>query len=95
MNTKTAAEQRIRSLYHYQAFDDLGRLARILTDGAIYCSNPKDFNDPWDCRPCFSKKLLDEPVQYERVVQWFIGSGRRRDPSISDAEHFRRGQILR
>jgi hypothetical protein len=90
-----APEQRIRSLYHYQAFDDPGRLARILIDGAVYCSNPKDFNDPWDCRPCFSKKLLDEPAQYERVVQWFIGSGRRRDPSISDAEHSRREQVLR
>ena len=53
MKTKTAAEQRIRRLYHYQAFDDPARLGRILTDHALYCSNPKDFNDPWDYNPYF------------------------------------------
>jgi Protein of unknown function (DUF2971) len=95
MRTKTAAEQGIRSLYHYQAFDDPTRLARIFTDNTVYCSSPKDFNDPWDCRPCFSKTLLDDSVQYERVVQWFVRIGRKRNPEIPDAEHYRREQVLR
>jgi hypothetical protein len=95
MKTKTAAEQRIRSLYHYQGFDDPARLARILADDTVYCSNPKDFNDPWDCRPCFSKTTLDDPAQYERVVQWFVRIGRKRNPSIPDAEHSRREHVLR
>ena len=95
MRTKTAAEQRIRSLYHYQAFDDPARLARILTDNTVYCSNPKDFNDPWDCRPCFSKTQLDDPSQYERAVEWFVRIGRKRNPEIPEAEHARRAQVLR
>jgi hypothetical protein len=94
VKTKTAAEQRIRSLYHYQTFDEPARLERILKDGQIYCSNPADFNDPWDCRPCFSKTMLDNPAQYRRVVQWFVGTVRRRDPSIPAAEHDRREQLL-
>src|SRR5258708_1939053 len=95
MKTRTAAEQHIRSLYHYQSFDDPARLARIFTDTTVYCSNPKDFNDPWDCRPCFSKTLLDDPAQYERAVQWFVRIGRKRYPTLPDAEHARREQVLR
>jgi hypothetical protein len=95
MKTKTAAEQRIRSLFHYQSFDDPERLARILIDQLIYCSNPKDFNDPWDCRPCFSKSVLDDPVQYERVLQQLVQSSRKRDPLIPATEHARRVQVLR
>lgn len=95
MKTKTAAEQRIGSLYHYQSFEDPSHLARIFTDGTVYCSNPKDFNDPWDCRACFSKAVLDDPAQHERVLQWLVRVNRKRDPSISEVEHSRREQVLR
>jgi hypothetical protein len=94
MKTKTAAEQRVRSLYHYQAFEDPTHLARILRVGTVYCSNPKDFNDPWDCRPCFSKIRLDDPAEYRRVVQWFVRIGRKKNPSLPDAEHANREQVL-
>ena len=87
MNTKTAAEQRIQSLYHYQTFDDPARLARILADGTVYCSNPKGFNDPWDSRPYFSKMMLDDPVQYRHVVQRFVRIGRKRNPLLPNTEH--------
>jgi Protein of unknown function (DUF2971) len=94
MKTKTAAEQQVRSLYHYQAFDDPTRLAQILTTGSIYCSNPKAFNDPWDCRPYFSKMRLDDPVEYRRAVQWFVRVGRKHYPLLPETEHARREQIL-
>lgn len=54
-------------LYHYQDFDlnssndHAGRLLDILRNHRIYCSNPANFNDPWDCKPFFDPALLDDP----------------------------------
>src|ERR1051326_3383695 len=53
------------SLYHFQDFQSgvlAERLADILQNHRIYCSNPKDFNDPWDCKPYFDPSLLDDPA---------------------------------
>ena len=46
MKTKTAAALGIERLYHYQSFDKPERLARVFTDGTLYFSRPRDFNDP-------------------------------------------------
>ena len=59
MKTKTPHENGIKRLYHYQSFEKPERFARIFIDGKIFFSTPRDFNDPWDCRPCFSKSVLD------------------------------------
>jgi len=48
---------------HYQDFQpDLhsDRLVDILQNHRIYCSNPADFNDPWDVT-IFRPPLLDDP----------------------------------
>lgn len=94
MKTRTAAEEGLNSLSHYQPFH-AERLARVFTENTLYCSNPADFNDPWDCRPCYSKSILEDAATRERVVQWFIDCGRRRGPSLPEAEHQRREQQLR
>jgi hypothetical protein len=90
----TAAALKISRLYHYTPFNDV-RLARVFREGTLYCSNPQDFNDPWDCRPCFSKSVLNEPSGHERVAEWFARIGRKHFPSLLEAEHQRREQILR
>jgi hypothetical protein len=95
MKLRPAAVQGLASLYHYDRFEDPTRLERIVSESTIYCSNPNDFNDPWDCKPCFSKVLLDDPAKYEATLQWFVGTSKRLDPSIPDAEHARRIAILR
>lgn len=95
MKTKTAAALHIERLYHYQCFNEPERLARIFTEGTIYFSRPRDFNDPWDCRPCFSKSVLDDPEEHERTVRWFINCARTRNTSLSEDEHLRREQELR
>lgn len=95
MKTKTAAELHIERLYHYKCFNEPERLARIFTDGTIYFSRPRDFNDPWDCRPCFSKSVLNDPDEYDRIVRWFVHCGRTYNKSLSDEEHRRREQELR
>jgi hypothetical protein len=59
--TKTAAQLNIENLYHYQPFDptsarDCDRLADILINHRVYCSDPACFNDPWDCQPHFDRQ---------------------------------------
>ncbi len=90
MKTKTAAERRIKSRYHYDPYTHPDRLERILAEGSIYCSNPNDFNDPWDCKPYYSKSILNDPNGYTRTVEWFITTSRKIDPSIAETEHERR-----
>ncbi|MEW5980514.1 MAG: DUF2971 domain-containing protein [Acidobacteriota bacterium] len=90
MKIRTAAELKIQSLFHYQSFERPERLERILNEGTIYLSNPKDFNDPWDCRPWFNKLALDDPREYERTVQWFVRCGRAHNGGMSEAERLRR-----
>jgi hypothetical protein len=93
MRTQTAAQQRIRRLYHYQPFD-LTRLTRTIVERTIYCSNPAHFNDPWDCKPCFSKSFLDDTSKYDQIVQWFVDVGRKHNPLVEEDEHRRRAAIL-
>ena len=94
MNIKNAAELNIKRLYHYQAFDKPERLVRIFTDGTIYFSNPGDFNDPWDCHPCYSKSALDDHDGYEHTVRCFVDYDRKRNTSLSEDEHLQREQKL-
>jgi hypothetical protein len=95
MKTKTAAALRIPRLYHYQKFDKPERLARIFTDGTLYFSNTGDFNDPWDCRPFYSKAELDDPDEYERAVRWLVQIDRKYNSSLPEEEHTRREREVR
>lgn len=58
MKFERAIETKIEYLYHYQPLNlgggsrDLERLTEIISQKRIYCSNPKNFNDPWDISPC-------------------------------------------
>jgi hypothetical protein len=47
---QTAAMLPLDTLYHYQPFHT-DRLQQTVLHNQIYFSNPRDFNDPWDCRP--------------------------------------------
>ena len=86
MKFKTAAELSIDKLFHYTSFIKPERLARVFTEKTIYCSNPKDFNDPWDCRPCFNKEALNDPKEYDRIVKWFKRCGSKNNSTLSEKE---------
>lgn len=86
MEIKTAYALGIKRLYHYQSFEKRERLARIFTEGTIYCSMPRDFNDPWDCRPCFNKSILDDPEGYNCTVRWFVHNNRIYNTALSEEE---------
>ena len=84
MKLETAAERRIDHLFHYQPFD-LDRLNNLLETRTVFLSNASCFNDPWDCKPYFDFTNLDDPVVYERQVEWFVRVARRQTPNISEA----------
>jgi len=72
-----AGQAGLTSLYHYQDFQpDLhtDRVTDILQNHRIYCSNPADFNDPWDCKPYFDPTLLDDPVNRSATAESLIAT---------------------
>lgn len=74
-----AAQAGFDSLYHYQDFQpDLhaDRLADVLRNHRIYCSNPAHFNDPWDCKPYFDPALLDDPGNQKATAESLIATQR-------------------
>ena len=73
---KTAIENKIVNLYHYQKFNE-EYIADLLLNDRIKFSNPSSFNDPWDCKLNFSKVLLDDPVIYKSNVEYAIDIQRR------------------
>jgi hypothetical protein len=69
MNTETAAMLRVSRLYHYQPYK-ADWLRQTIQHDVIYFSNPKDFNDPWDCRPRYNEDALNDAVYCKRLVDW-------------------------
>ncbi len=53
-----------------------------MREKTIYCSNPKNFNDPWDCKPWFDLSLLDDVNEYSKVKD-FITKQIRLAPQIN------------
>ncbi|HEY6346539.1 MAG TPA: DUF2971 domain-containing protein [Bryobacteraceae bacterium] len=66
---RTAFQNDIALLYHYEKFN-LEYLATILQKNIIHCSDPKNLNDPWDCKPVFDPHALDDPEILEREIAW-------------------------
>jgi hypothetical protein len=65
----TAREHGITKLYNYQP--TLDNLESTLRENQIHCSNPANFNDPWDCKPYFDPSSIDEPEQQPKWVEFF------------------------
>jgi hypothetical protein len=87
----SAASARLDYLYHYQAFDpakpiDTARLGSIIANDAIYFSDPRTFNDPWDCKPWFNADLLANPADLARHIQWYIDISRKHGSGITEAQ---------
>lgn len=87
--TNTAINGEHRSLYHWQPFTEGEeseiRLVNLLNNKSIYCSNPRDFNDPWDCTPCFNSEILKDVHERTRFAIWLLkavrkSTGNRLDP---------------
>ncbi len=65
----TAREHGVERLYHYQC----GRLDYVetaLRENRIRCSNPENFNDPWDCRPYFDTASVNDPSKRHKWIEF-------------------------
>ena len=65
----TAREHGVSRLYNYQP--RLDYLEDILRENHIHCSSSKNFNDPWDCKPCFDPSSLEDPKQRDQWRAYF------------------------
>ena len=81
-----------KRLYHYQPLN-LDYLEDFLLGNSVKFSNPAGFNDPWDCKPTFSKSILDDPTIYQQNVEYAIDLMRRRF-GIDESELKRRRKVL-
>ena len=93
MNIETTASMKVRWLYRYQRFAP-DRLRNLLQTNKVYCSSPDTFNDPWDCRPCFSEGQLEKPEVLEKHIRWFEQADRKHDPKTED-QHRQMAELLR
>lgn len=66
---RTAFENKIPTLYHYEKFK-AEYLTTTLRCRMIHCSKPANLNDPWDCKPEFDPHALDDPEVLEREIAW-------------------------
>ncbi len=67
----TAHENGLASIYHYTVFNET-RLADILTNHRVFCSDPATFNDPWDCKPYFDPDVVDDPEEHAKLAERII-----------------------
>lgn len=78
-SARYAGRAGIASLYHYQDFNpatsvDSDRLIDVLNNNRIFCSDPRSFNDPWDCKPYFNLDALDEPAIMSATAEALIST---------------------
>lgn len=93
MKIHTATSMKVKRLYRYQRFS-AERLKSLLETNKLYCSTPNNFNDPWDCRPCFNESQLDQPKILEKHMQWFEMVDRKHWPKPEE-EHRRMAEAMR
>jgi hypothetical protein len=46
-----------------------------------------NFNDPWDCKPCYKKSIVDDPDELNKHVEYFVDAHRKHRPDLSEADH--------
>jgi hypothetical protein len=64
-----AVDKGIKKLYHYDKFCPK-YLADTLAMQRVHFSNPSNFNDPWDCYPCFDTRQADNADYRARCIEF-------------------------
>lgn len=82
---KTASQKGIDYLYHWEKLD-LSYLDCLLRTNSIYCSNPGDFNDPWDSKPHYNTSGCYVSVERTKIIGWIVKavkkSGKRTESEL-------------
>lgn len=87
-----AGSLKIPVLYHYQPFIE-DRFRSIVESDLIYFSNPKDFNDPWDCRPWF--RVPSNETEQTELLRKLQEAHQKHFPNHSRKERRRAAASLR
>lgn len=78
---------KVPSLYHYQRFNKEWIIS-LLNEKKIKFSIPKDFNDPWDCRPAY-KKYFEDSISLAKQIDYFEKAHKIHRPDISEEDRQR------
>src|ERR1700691_2425895 len=62
-----AVDTGIQKLYHYESFSPK-YLKDTLVNQRVHFSNPENFNDPWDCYPCFDMTKVNDPAYRKSFI---------------------------
>src|SRR5688572_5972700 len=74
-----------RRLYKYRRFDAMA--LRLLSQGEVYYSDPRQFNDPMDCDP--SIEIDVELDTLEKVCYQFLLGSQSKEQAIKRMNHHR------
>jgi hypothetical protein len=88
---KTAWDNGVDRLYHYQRFD-ARHLENTVANGVVRFTRPSDFNDPWDCKPVFS--VPEDKKERASLVRWIAAASTRRGAALDPVERERRVEEL-
>jgi hypothetical protein len=69
-----AGQTDAKALYHYEKFN-ADYLTATLREHKIHCSDPANLNDPWDFRPTFNSRSVEDPAKLEQAIEWFHRQG--------------------
>jgi hypothetical protein len=94
MRLQIAKMMSVTRLYHYQPFRPEWLEATVLHD-KVHCTGPRDFNDPWDCRPCYDESVLDDPKVYDQHVLFFDRVDRKYFSSKTEEQRAQQLQRMR
>jgi len=87
VKVETAAMRGVGHLYHYQPYKT-DWLRRTVLHDQIYFSNPKDFNDPWDCRPRYNEEGMTDPAYCAWLVSSLDANARKhRSVDFNESAH--------
>jgi hypothetical protein len=89
MKTQIARTLGVRKLYHYRP-SNFDWLRQTISENTVHCPSPQDFNDPWDCQPCFDDSVVDDPAERARLVKYFDVSYRKQFPGKPQEEYRQR-----
>lgn len=85
MGFPTASERGLTRLYHYQPFVP-EYVRSVLVEHRLHFSDPRSFNDPWDCKPWYRTDNFGDPNELERAIAKYQEVTRKYKPSVTEAE---------
>ncbi len=88
-----AGDSEFASFFHYEPFK-AEYLTDILKNQRIHCSDPNNFNDPWDCKPWFDISDLSDPDKHRNAADWFIENQLEGPKGDSDDQRLRTDPAL-